>query len=538
LGHCRQKAAPQGRQVLQQLQVHNQQNTAGDPAQLLDALHALRVAVTMFDAGGRLSFANAHLNHLFRGLPPYHELIGRSYEEIVRLELPETAPSMLKDGVGAYIDLRLGQLAPRAWAPLDVAMGDGRILEIKARRDGHGGAILLWSDVTQERHQFSRLEEGIRLSADAFAFYDARDNFITGNELYAQLTGMALVALRGRPFETIIREILQSGRLALDCTGEEWIARRTRAHKQPSSVDTLQTSDGKAFLVRDCATPDGGRAVVFTDITEKARAEDALAQAQRALDHTRDEAARQSGYLAALTKRLDLASAQADNAKTVLLRTMSHELKTPLNAILGFSDLMTTLADNLTPDQVREYAGLIHQGGTNLFKMLNQIMDLTKISAGRYDLQALSVDAGGMLWLARENFVARAAAKDILINADACPIGLMARADESVLTGMLNALIDNAVTFTQKGGRIELSAEREADTVRLTVSDNGPGVAAIDLGRILQPFEHAGRVAEHAKGAGLGLTLVKAFAELHGGQLLVESQAGEGFKAVIILPAG
>ena len=170
-------------------------------------------------------------------------------------------------------------------------------------------------------------------------------------------------------------------------TPEEWIARRLRGHRQQTSADTLQTAYGNAYLVRDSATPDGGRAVVFTDITEKTRAEDALAQTQQALEHTRDEAARQTGYLADLTKRLDQASAQADNAKTMLLRTMSHELKTPLNAILGFSDLMSTLADKLAPDQIREYAGLIHQGGSNLFKMLNQIMDLTKISAGRYDLQ-------------------------------------------------------------------------------------------------------------------------------------------------------
>jgi two-component system cell cycle sensor histidine kinase PleC len=529
---------PHRAEILQKLQARNPCEPAGDPAQLLDALHALRVAVTMFDASGRLTFANAHLNYFFHDLPPYHELIGRPYEEIIRLELPEIAPAALKDGVEAFVDLRLGQLAPRAWAPLDVALANGHILEIKARRDGHGGAILLWNDVTQERHQFARLEEGIRLSADAFAFYDARDNFITGNELYAQLAGKPLVALRGKPFESIIREILHSGRLVIDGPPEEWVARRLRGHRQKSSVDTLQTNDDKAFLVRDCATPDGGRAVVFTDITEKTRAEDALGQAQRALEHTRDEAARQSGYLSDLTKRLDLASAQTDNAKTVLLRTMSHELKTPLNAILGFSDLIMTLADNLGPDQVREYAGLIHQGGTNLFKMLNQIMDLTKISAGRYELQVLPVDAGGMLWLARENFVARAAAKDILINADACPIGLMARADESVLTAMLNALIDNAVTFTQKGGGITLSACLDGDTVRLSIADNGPGVAAADLGRILQPFEHAGRVADHAKGAGLGLTLVNAFAEIHGGKLLVESQAGEGFEAVITLPAG
>ena len=510
---------------------------SSDPAQLLDGLHALRVAVTMYDGAGRLTFANAHLNHFFRGLPPYHQLIGQSYEDIVRMELPEIAPAALKDGVEAFVDLRLGQLAPRAWAPLDITLADGRVLEIKARRDGHGGAILLWTDVTHERHQFARLEEAIRLSADAFAFYDARDNFVTGNDLYGLLVGKPVAALRGRSFEEIITEIVHSGRLTIDVSPEDWIARRLRGHRQQSSADTILTADGKAFLVRDCATPDGGRAVVFTDITEKTRAEDALAKTQRALEDTRHEAARQTGYLSDLTKRLDQASAQADNAKTMLLRTMSHELKTPLNAILGFSDLMGTMADTLGPDQVREYAGLIHQGGRNLFKMLNQIMDLTKISAGRYELTKLPLDAGGLLWLAREEFLTKAKAKDIEINADACPVGLMAMADESVIGGMVTALIDNAVTFTQKGGRVELSATLLDGMVRLSISDNGPGVAAQDLKRILQPFEHAGKVADHAKGAGLGLTLVKAFAELHDGRFEVESIAGEGFQAVISLPA-
>jgi cell cycle sensor histidine kinase DivJ len=216
---------------------------------------------------------------------------------------------------------------------------------------------------------------------------------------------------------------------------------------------------------------------------------------------------------------------------------MSHELKTPLNAILGFSDLMGSLAENLNPDQIREYAGLIHQGGTNLFKMLNQIMDLTKISAGRYELKKLPLDVGGLLWLTREIFISKAAAKGIEIDANACPLGLLVMADESVLSAMVNALMDNAITFTQKNGRIELAANAADGKVRLSISDNGPGVAPSDLSRILQPFEHAGKAVDHAKGAGLGLTLVKAFAELHGGQFDVQSHPGEGFKAVITLPA-
>ena len=429
------------------------------------------------------------------------------------------------------------KLAPRAWAPQDITLADGRIVEIKARRDADGYVIMLWNDVTAACHQFARLEEAIKLSADAFAFFDAQDRFVAGNDLYAQFAGIPLEAMKGQPFEAIITHAAQSGRIALDVPEEEWVARRLRVHRSATSADTVQTAAGQAYLVRERATSDGGRAVVFTDITEKTRAETALAQAQNALEDRRDAAQRQSGYLADLTKRLDSATAQADNAKTMLLRTMSHELKTPLNAILGFSDLMGALSDNLRPEQVREYAGLIHQGGTNLLKMLNQIMDLTKISAGRYDLRLAPVDAGSVLWLARESFSAKAEAKQVDINADACPIGLMIDADEAVFCGMVNALIDNAVTCTQQGGLVRLSARREGRNVRIAIVDNGPGVAPEDLRRILQPFEHAGKVADHAKGAGLGLTLVKAFAELHGGKLEIESISGEGFSAAITIPA-
>ena len=111
----------------------------------------------------------------------------------------------------------------------------------------------------------------------------------------------------------------------------------------------------------------------------------------------------------------------------------------------------------MKPAQIREYAGLVHQGGSNLLKIINQIMDLTKISAGRYDLRRTPVDAGGVLWLARDAFLARATARNLAIDADRCPIGLMVDADEAVLTGMVHSLLDNAVTFTT-GSRITLSA--------------------------------------------------------------------------------
>jgi len=143
-----------------------------------------------------------------------------------------------------------------------------------------------------------------------------------------------------------------------------------------------------------------------------------------------------------------------------------------------------------------------------------------------------------VLWMATAAFEARAAEKDIVLNADRAPVGLTIDADESAFQSMIFQLVDNAVAFTQAGGRVELAAVQDAGTIRITVRDNGPGVAAADLERILRPFEQGGRgTADHTSGAGLGLTLVKAFSEAHGGSFAIESAPDKGFTAAIELPA-
>ena len=512
-----------------------------DPGVLPGALDSLRTVITVFDGNGRLLYANAHLNYLFRSFPPRQTLVGMRYEELVRLEIEggEIAPSALAGGIKSFIAQRVRQLKDDEYAPRDVALRDHRVVEIKARRDVSGHTILLWTDVTAARAQLLRLQEAVALSAEAFAFYDADDRLILANDLYAHLCGVkTLDELIGRTFPEICATVAYSGRMVLDESPEVWLERRLEKHRAAAGAVTLRTNTGEAYLVRDRAGPDGGRIMVFTDITDKVRAETALKEQEHALADSRAQAEKQSSYLADLTSRLDQASASMHSAKTTLLRTMGHELKTPLNAILGFSDLMAALADSLNPGQIREYAGLIHQGGANLLKIINQIMDLTKISAGRYDLRRMPADAGAILWLERDAFLSRAAGRGITIVADNCPLGLMADADEAVFTTMIHSLLDNAITFTT-GKRITLSASATEGGIAVTVEDDGGGVAPQDLARILEPFEHAGHGegAEHAKGAGLGLTLVKAFAELHGGWLELDSQLGEYFRATVTLPA-
>lgn len=508
---------------------------------LLASLDALRTAITIFDGQGRLLYANAHLNYLLRSLPPHEQLIGLTYEELVRLEIAggEIAPAALNAGIPAFVTQRMAQLAERAFAPLDVLLADHRVVEIKARRSPAGHTVLLWSDVTTARAQMARLQEAVALSAEAFAFFDANDRLIMGNDLYAHLVGMPLHELMGRTFPEIAATVAYKGRIVLDETPEAWLERRLKGHRSPAGHTTLRTNTGECYLVRDRGTQDGGRAIVFTDVTDRFRAETALAEQTHALADSRAQAEQQKSYLADLSARLDQASAKVDSAKTTLLRTMGHELKTPLNAILGFSDLMATLSETLTPEQIREYAGLVHQGGVNLLKMINQIMDLTKISAGRYDLRRTSVDAGSILWLTRDAFSTRAQMRGITINADGAPVGLVVDADEGVFTAMMHSLMDNAVTFTRDGGVIALSAMPCEDGIAVNIEDDGPGVAQDDLARIQEPFEHAGRSegSQHSKGAGLGLTLVKAFAELHGGRLELSSVTGESFRATVVLPS-
>jgi signal transduction histidine kinase len=503
------------------------------------ALDCLRVAVTLFDSRELLVHANRHLNYLFRSLPPRERLLGLSYAELIRLEIAggEIAAVETADA-DAFVARRRAQFREGEYRPLDIALADGRIVEIKARRTNEGNWIALWTDVTEARHAQSRLEDALALSADAFAFFDHNDVLAACNDAYASFYGFKEAReVIGRNFTSLMEGAKRSPRIAHKEPPEEWLARRIAVHTEPAGVMTVELTSGQAFLMRDRATPEGGRAVVFTDVTDRRRVERAFEEQKKALAESRSNEAAQAGYLADLTRRFDKARADADTTKTTLMRTMSHELKTPLNAIIGFSDLMLAMAERFQPEQVKEYAALIHEGGRNLLRLINQILDLTKLSAGRYELHPGPIDVGAALWTAHATAEPRAHAKELTVETDA-PVGLAVLADENAFSQMIGHLMDNALSFTQAGGRIALTASRIGATVQLRIADSGPGVARDDIARILLPFEQGGRsAATHTAGAGLGLTLVKAFAEAQGGQLLVESDAGRGFAATIVLPA-
>ena len=228
----------------------------------------------------------------------------------------------------------------------------------------------------------------------------------------------------------------------------------------------------------------------------------------------------------------------ASIAKSQFLANMSHELRTPLNAILGFSELIASRIFPKDPERNYEYADLIHSSGKHLLALINDILDLAKIEAGRWkledrelDLHILARDALQLVtWRARDNEVT-------LVNAIAPDLALV-WGDERALKQILLNLLSNAVKFTPPNGRITAFATAGAEGLTFGVADTGVGIAPEDQPRVFDSFgqgKHDIAVAD--KGTGLGLAIVKGLVEAHGGHISLESELGRGTRVTVQLPA-
>ena len=241
---------------------------------------------------------------------------------------------------------------------------------------------------------------------------------------------------------------------------------------------------------------------------------------------------------AALAGRLALtvnALEQASQAKSDFLASMSHELRTPLSAIIGFSALMRDepLAGErrMVPDEWIEH---VHRSGDHLLALINDVLDLTKIEAGRIELQREPFDLSGALAESVEGLRPLAERKHIsvLVDAEAGTI----EADRGRLRQIVYNLLSNAIKFTPDGGRICVEGRWHGDEARIAVIDTGVGIAADDVDRIFLEFSQVGDIKAREAGTGLGLALSRRLAEAHGGQISVTSEPGRGSRFEVRLP--
>jgi len=248
----------------------------------------------------------------------------------------------------------------------------------------------------------------------------------------------------------------------------------------------------------------------------------------RELEETRDDA---------LRKRFEAETANA--SKTAFLANMSHELRTPLNAILGFSEIIAQECFGPTGSpRYKEYAGDIHSSGAHLLSLINDLLDVAKIEAGKMEIEPRPLEAKRTFDLALKLISAKARERhqDLSIEVDASAPPLFA--DERALKQILINLVSNAVKFTPEGGRITVvgSAARGGG-FQIAVQDNGPGIPREKLDRIFTPFNQVdNRYDRQAGGTGLGLALIRGLAELHGGRAWLESEPGKGCCAYVVLP--
>ncbi|MBI2253978.1 MAG: PAS domain-containing sensor histidine kinase [Proteobacteria bacterium] len=231
----------------------------------------------------------------------------------------------------------------------------------------------------------------------------------------------------------------------------------------------------------------------------------------------------------------------SNRAKTEFLASMSHELRTPLNAIMGFSELITLMTRNSDPgSRIHEYAGDIHASARILFRLIEEILDYSKLESGKAIIEESAVDLAEIMRQCVTMLSARAAKGDIALELALPPDLPRVRGDQRRLLQIVLNLLANAVKFTPAGGKVSVSAGCEPDgSLIFGVADTGIGISAKDIERIFEPFVQADRSAFHQQeGTGLGLAICRSLVELHQGRIEIASQPGQGTHVRVLLPPG
>ena len=342
------------------------------------------------------------------------------------------------------------------------------------------------------------LRSAVETIGEAFVVYDRDDRLAFCNERYRELYAISAPIIEpGRTFEEIIRYGVEHGQYQAAIGREEaWIEERLAAHRQGNRELIQQLDDGRWLKVTERHTPSGHIVGFRVDITELYRAKDA---------------------------------AEAANlAKSQFLATMSHEIRTPMNGILGMAQLL--LMPDISDDDRQKYVRTIHNSGHALLTLLNDILDLSKVEAGRIELELAAFSPAQMVDEVAALLGDVARKKGVSVTTD-CTLGAEQRywGDPTRLRQVIANLVGNAVKFTD-AGTVVIGVHSLANQIlRFSVTDTGIGISAAQRDRLFLPFSQAdATVTRRFGGTGLGLAISRSLVELMGGRIGVDSVAGHG----------
>jgi PAS domain S-box len=235
--------------------------------------------------------------------------------------------------------------------------------------------------------------------------------------------------------------------------------------------------------------------------------------------------------------RARIAAEEANQYKNELLANITHELKTPLSSVIGFSDVLLEGMPGRLNDAQQEYISIINKSGSRLLELVNRMLDLSMIESGRMDLSYESFSPEYVLSIVLKRTSSMAAKKNICVNSMVEPGLEEITADADKVTEMLYNIVENSLKFTPEGGKISISVKENDGNVYFEVSDTGIGIHKKDMERIFEPFVQLdGSVSRKHGGVGLGLMLVREYAKMHNGEVIVQSECGNGSKFTLKLP--
>ena len=416
------------------------------------------------------------------------------------------------------------------------------------QQSGEGGPHLIGIavDITEQKTLVERtveadlrLRDAIETIPEAFVVWDAQNRLVLCNSNFQELHNLPDAAIEaGASYESVV------------AAGRKPVVRsKVTSEGQIPGARTFeaQLDDGRWLHISERRTKDGGYVSVGTDITNIKLHEEKLMESEKRLmatvadlRHSQQKLERQAEEVADLAEKYaeeKTRAEEANQAKSKFLANMSHELRTPLNAIIGFSEIMeSSMFGPLGSDKYGEYCRDIHQSGQYLLEVINDILDMSKIEAGRIRLDAEQIELEPFLNDAMRVVSGRANDKRLKLTAR-LGRGIRLTADHRLLKQIVLNLLSNAVKFTPEGGRVTIRARATSGWVSISLADTGIGIPEEALARLGRPFEQVeSQLTKSHQGSGLGLAIARSLTELHHGAMRIRSTPGIGTMVLLRLP--
>lgn len=535
--------------------------------QILQGLNQLDQGISIFDGDLQLIACNRRYLDLL-AFPDSFATPGTPAETFFRYnaERGEYGPGDIE----AIVQERLALVRKFEPHHFERERPDGTLLDVRGAPLPSGGWVAIYTDVTELRRNeraLLRVREGLEDSVQArtaelrdknrmldvvlstishgITLFDTDLKLVMCNQRFLDLLEYpAELGVAGTPFERFVRWNVERGEYGPGNVEEMVAERLALARNFMAHRLQRRRPNGRVLEIIGTPIPDVGFVTSYSDITELRRVQDQLRDLADTLEARVDE------RTVALTKYIaereaterELLHAKemaevANRSKSAFLANMSHEFRTPLNAIIGFSESLLAGYFGAMPPKQLEYVDDIRKSGEHLLQLINDVLDLAKVEAGRMELHIETLHPGQVIADSLEMMRMQADRAGVALSADIPDSLPELQADERMLRQMLLNLLSNAVKFTPRGGRAWVSAAIVERTLKIAVHDTGVGMAAQDIPKALAPFGQVrGVLSREHQGTGLGLPLVKSLAELHGGTLDLDSLPGKGTVVTISLP--